>query len=180
MVEHPLAQVCRDPHGRAEEADAPQKAPDDHQDHDPDHGPADVLQQHLFGESQRLAAHHHLPQVHAVDDQAVQLRDEQLDVVHRQQRQNAQQQHRRVLEIVSVDRFAEITAILLLSYSCFEQSTTNAVKYKYILPAQVRQWDTKKRPAIKLIVFPLLCRLFQNQDIFPQLIFMGGGIFHLP
>ncbi len=107
VVKHPLAQVGRDPHRRAEETDAPQKAPDDHQDHDPDHGPADVLQQHLFGESQRLAAHHHLPQVHAVDDQAVQLRDEQLDVVHRQQRQQAQQQRRGIPEVVAVNILAK-------------------------------------------------------------------------
>ena len=88
-----------------------------------------MLKQHLPGKGQCLAVHDHLPQIYAVDDQPVQLRGEQLNVVHRQQRQNAQQQHRRVLEIVSVDRFAENHGNPpSFSYFCFEQSTTKCRK----------------------------------------------------
>ena len=67
----------------AEEADAPQKAPNDHEHHDPDHGQADVLQQNLFGKGQGLAVYDHLPQVDPVDDQTVKLGDQQLDIVNR-------------------------------------------------------------------------------------------------
>ena len=120
VVEHPLPQVCRDPHRRAEETDAPQKAPNDHQHHDPDHGQADVLQQHLFGKEQRLTVHHHLAKVHTVDDQPVELRDQKLDVIHRQQGGKAQQQYGSMLEVIPVDVLAE--------YHCVFPSFSNSKK----------------------------------------------------
>ena len=82
VVKHPLAQVGSNPHSGAEKADTPQKAPNDHEHHDPDHGQADVLQQNLFGKGQGLAVYDHLPQVDPVDDQTVKLGDQQLDIVN--------------------------------------------------------------------------------------------------
>ena len=66
-----------------------------------------MLKQHLLVKGDRLAVHDHLPQIDAVDDQPVQLRDQKLDVVHHQKRHNAKKQHRRIFEVVSVDVFAE-------------------------------------------------------------------------
>ena len=107
MVEHPLPQVGGDPHSRAEKADAPQKAAYHHKHYDPDHRQADVLKQHLLVKGDCLAVYDHLPQIDAVDDQPVQLRDQKLDVVHHQKCHNAYKQHRRIFEVVSVDVFAE-------------------------------------------------------------------------
>ncbi len=51
-----------------------------------------MLEQHLFGKGEGLSVDDDLSQINAVDDQAVQLRDHKLDIIDRQQRQNAQQQ----------------------------------------------------------------------------------------
>ena len=107
MVKHPLAQVGGHAHCRAEKADAPQKPPDHHQQHNDDHRQADVLEQHLFGESDGLAADNDLAQIDAVDDQPVQPGDHKLDVIDRQQCQQPQQQHGRAAQVVTVDVLAE-------------------------------------------------------------------------
>lgn len=107
VVEHLLPQSRLHPDAGAEEADAPQKAPHHHEQHDPYHGQADVLEQHLFRERHRLAPHHHLSEVDAVDDQTIELRHKQLDIVHHQQRKDAQQQRGRVAQVIAVDVLAE-------------------------------------------------------------------------
>ena len=138
VVEHPLPQVRRDPHRRAEEADTPQKAPDDHEHHDPDHRQTDVLQKHFFGKEQRFAVDHHLPKVHAVDDQAVQLRDDQLDVVHHQQCCQPQKQRRGVLEVVAVDILAEYHGFAFPSSSDSETILNDCAKKA--TASHVMQW----------------------------------------
>ena len=107
VVKHPLPQIGSDQHRRAKETDAPQKPPDDHQQHDPDHGQADMLEQHLFGKGEGLSVDDDLSQVNAVDDQAVQLGDHKLDIIDRQQRQQAQKQHGCTAQIIPVDILAE-------------------------------------------------------------------------
>ena len=107
MVEHLLPQIRLHPDAGAEEADAPQKAPHHHEQHDPYHGQADVLEQHLFRERHCLAPHHHLSKVDAVDDQTIELWHKQLDIVHHQQRKDTQQQRGRVAQVIAVDVLAE-------------------------------------------------------------------------
>ena len=107
VVKHPLPQICRDPHGTAKEADAPQKAAQHHQYNNVDHRQADVLEQHLFAKSHSLPVHDHLPQVDPIDHQPVKPGDQKLDVVHRQQCRQAQQKHRSILEVVAVNVLAK-------------------------------------------------------------------------
>ena len=49
-----------------------------------------MLEQHLFGKGESLSVDDDLSQINAVDDQAVQLGDHKLDIIDRQQRQQAQ------------------------------------------------------------------------------------------
>ena len=120
VVKHPLPQICRDPHGTAKEADAPQKAAQHHQYNNVDHRQADVLEQHLFAKGHSLPVHDHLPQIDPVDHQPVKPGDQKLDVVHRQQCRQAQQKHRSILEVVAVDVLAKDhcnVSLLFLSIS---------------------------------------------------------------
>ena len=52
-----------------------------------------MLEQNLFGKGEGLSVDDDLSQINAVDDQAVQLGDHKLDIIDRQQRQQAQKQH---------------------------------------------------------------------------------------
>ena len=55
-----------------------------------------------------------MPEVDAVDDQPVELGHQQLDVIHHQQRQDAQQQCGRVAQVIAVDVLAEDHCFSLL------------------------------------------------------------------
>ena len=125
VVEHLLAQIRHHPDGRTEKADAPQEAANDHDDDDPDHRQTDLLEQYLFGKGHGLAVHDHLPQIHAVDDQAVQLRDLELDEVHRQQRQQTQQQRGGIFEVIAVDILAEYHSVFPLLFLFKKRSETS-------------------------------------------------------
>ena len=107
VVEHPVAQLGLHPDGRPEKADAPQKPADHHGYDDADHGQADVLHQHGLVERGGDAPHQHLPAVDPVDEHPVQLGDDQLHIVHQDQRRNAEQKRGRMAEVVAVDILAE-------------------------------------------------------------------------
>ena len=51
--------------------------------------------------------HHHIPLVHPVDDHLVKLRNHQLQIVHRPQRQQPNQQMGGILQIVPIDVLSE-------------------------------------------------------------------------
>ena len=59
VVEHPAAEVRLDVDARAEEAETPQEAPDDHADDDEDHREADAVEQkvHVEGDDRAVGQH---------------------------------------------------------------------------------------------------------------------------
>ena len=115
IVEHPVADVLLHLEGGAQEHDAPQEAADDHGQDDGQHGHADPVQQEVHVKGHHDPVHQDLAVVDAVDDHLVELGDQQLQIVHRRQGGQSDQQHVQVAEVVAVDVFPEYhTASLLV------------------------------------------------------------------
>ena len=102
-VEHAVAQVGLHADGRAEKGDAPQEPPGHDGQDDPHHRHADALQQEIHIKGRFNAVHHDNAVVDAVDHHLIQIGDDQLQVVHRSQGQQAQQQINAVFAVITVD-----------------------------------------------------------------------------
>ena len=110
-VEHPPAQVGLYLDARAKEADTPEEPPEGHADDDEDHGQADGVQQKVHVKDLFRLSDSDEAVLDAVDDHTVQLGNLELHDVDHHQGQNAQQQRRQMLQIVSVDMLPEYQGI---------------------------------------------------------------------
>ena len=107
VVEHADADVRLHLDGGAEEAHPPQEPADDH-DHDDVHdGQTQLIQQKVHGEGHSGAFIEDFPGVQAVDQHPVELRHNELHVIHQNEGYRSQQQPGAVFEIVSIDVLAE-------------------------------------------------------------------------
>ena len=115
MVEHLVAQVGLHLDGGAENAHAPQEAAEHHGHHDPHHGQADTVQQEVHVKGDGRAVHLHEALVYPVDDLLVQVWQDELDIVHQDQRGQPQQEPPGVFEVIPVNMFSKDHAVLPLS-----------------------------------------------------------------
>ena len=111
VAKHTVAHVGLHENGAAHEAHTPQKPTDDHKENDHQQGRANFIQQKLHIEGLHNAALEHLPVDHTVDDHLVQLRDQQLQVVHGDQRCKTQKDQRQKPQIVPIDMLTEYHGI---------------------------------------------------------------------
>ena len=88
---------------RAEDRYPPQETADYHDDNGNNHGPADLIQQKFHIKHRRLAVDQNRVAVHAVDDHAVQLRYEKLEIIYENQRCKTENQNGRILQVVFVN-----------------------------------------------------------------------------
>ena len=91
VIEHTAAQIGFNLDARAEEADSPKEAPDDHTNDYPNERQADPVEQEGHIEGKKSTVHLDRAVVHSVYDHSVKLGYEQLNVVHQNERQGAQQ-----------------------------------------------------------------------------------------
>ena len=107
VAEHSVPQVGFHPDGRPKDGHPPQKPAEHNAHHHGDHGHADFIQQERHVESMLNAVKHHIALVHAVDDHPIQLRNHQLQIVHRPQGQQADQQQGGIAQVIAVDVLAK-------------------------------------------------------------------------
>ena len=103
MREHAGTKIGHHADRGAEKADTPQETADYHDDNGNNHGPADLIQQKFHIKHRRLAVDQNGIAVHAVDDHAVQLRYEKLEIIYENQRCKTENQNGRILQVVFVN-----------------------------------------------------------------------------
>ena len=102
-VEHPAANIGFHADGRAEEADAPQKAADQQSQNDKEEGQTDAIQKEVHVKGDGGAVNDDASVVDSVDDHAVKAGHQKLGDVHKDQRENAEQENGGVFEVISID-----------------------------------------------------------------------------
>ena len=107
VAEHLIPQVRLHLSSRAEDRYPPQETAEDDGKDDADHGHADPVQQEHHIKGHLYAVFHNVSLIQSIDDQLINFRHLQLQVVHGKQRQQPRQQSQRVLAVIDVDMLAE-------------------------------------------------------------------------
>ena len=107
VAEHLIPQVRLHLSSRAEDRYPPQETAEDDGKDDADHGHADPVQQERHIKGHLYAVFHNVSLIQSIDDQLINFRHLQLQVVHGKQRQQPRQQSQRVLAVIDVDMLAE-------------------------------------------------------------------------
>ena len=107
MIEHLDADVRFHADRRAKEAYAPKEPSDDHNGDHVNDGQADPVQQKRCVERRHDALIQHFSLVQSVDQHPVKLRNDQLHIIDKDQRNRTEQKKRRIFQIVFIDVFSE-------------------------------------------------------------------------
>ena len=107
VAEHLIPQIRLHPGRRAEDRYPPQEPAEDNDQDDADHGHADPVQQERHIKRHLHAVFHNVSLVQPVDDQLINFRHLQIQIVHGKQSQQPRQQSQRVLAVIDVDMLAE-------------------------------------------------------------------------
>ena len=107
VVEHLVSDVRLHLDGGAEDAHAPQKAPDHDGQDDPHHGHTDPVQQEVHVKDDFHAVHQHVALVDAVDHHLIEIWNDQLHIVHEPQEKQAADEPYGIFCVVFVDMLSK-------------------------------------------------------------------------